>query len=88
MTISSYLHSYAQSLAVNALSRITGARILLDLAYQDPPEVVTVGQGEESDPCVRITVYDPGLWLKLLSYFDLVGFHSVRFWWKIVTDSD
>lgn len=75
MPLSSYFHPHAQSLALNALSRISGARIQLKLAYQDPPETVSVGEGGDADKIVTVTVYSPDLWLKLCSNFDLVGSH-------------
>ena len=77
MLLSSYLHPHAQSLALNALSRISGARIQLKLAYQDPPETVSVGEGGDGpgDRIVTVTVYSPELWLKLCSNFDLVCSH-------------
>lgn len=73
MPLRSYLHPHAQSLALNTLSRITGARILLTLRYHDPPQTVTVGDGGDADPVVSVTVYEAGFWVKLCSNFDLVG---------------
>ena len=73
MPLSSYLHTHAQTLALNTLSRITGARILVTLRYHDPPKTVTVGDGGDADPVVSVTVYKAGFWVKLCSNFDLVG---------------
>ena len=74
MSVTSYLHPYAQQLVLHALSRIKGARLLIKLQYQDPPETVQLGDGVEGDPRVVLTVHNPGFWMMLCSNFDLVRF--------------
>lgn len=70
--MTSYLHPYAQQLVLHALSRIKGARLIIKLQYQDPPETVQLGDGVEGDPRVVLTVHNPGVWMRLCSNFDLV----------------
>ncbi|KAA8645035.1 uncharacterized protein ATNIH1004_009246 [Aspergillus tanneri] len=41
-TVSSFLHPYAQELALHTLRRISGARLKVILQYKDPPEVIQI----------------------------------------------
>lgn len=74
-TISCFLHPYAQQLALHALQRVYGARLKFILQYQDPTEVIQVGDiggSEQSDSTVVLLVRSPNLWMRICSCFDLV----------------
>lgn len=80
-TISSFLYSSAQQLALHSLSRISGAQIKVILQYQDPPEVVQVGVidgPEEPESTVTLIVRSPKLWMRICSCFDLVRHNGLN----------
>lgn len=73
--ISSSLSPYAQQLALHALRRISGAQFKVIIQYQDPHEVIRVGDTDSSDPpksTVTLTVRNPNLWMRICSCLDLV----------------
>lgn len=85
-SISSSLGPYAQQLALHALRRISGAQFKVVLQYQDPPEVIRVGETDSSDPpksTVTLNVRSPNLWMRICSCFDLVRIISLWCHWPV-----
>lgn len=74
-TISSFLSPYAQQLALHVLGRISGAHLKIVVGYQDPPEVIQVGNidgSEQPESTVTLVVRNPKLWMRICSCLDLV----------------
>lgn len=74
-TLVSFVYPYAQQLALNALRRISGARLKVILQYPEPPEVIEVGNInglEQPERTATLIVRNPSLWIRICSCFDIV----------------
>ncbi|KAJ5191384.1 uncharacterized protein N7498_010369 [Penicillium cinerascens] len=88
-TVSSYLYPYAQQLALHVLRRISGAHLKVIIAYQDPSEVIQVGDidgSEQPESTVTLVVRNPKLWMRICSCLDL-GFAEAYMFQEVDCDN-
>ncbi|RMJ21817.1 cyclopropane-fatty-acyl-phospholipid synthase, partial [Aspergillus sp. HF37] len=86
--ILSFVYPYAQQLALNALGRISGAHLKVIIQYQDPPEVIRVGDingPEQPESTATLIVRNPSLWLRICSCFD-IGFAEAYMFQEVDCD--